>query len=104
MLTEEQFLALLQRVEDETLDFKREGYNLSREDQKYSLIKDVICMANTPRNENAYLVLGVMKHPDGKTELVGLDSYADEANLQSQFSERVYPVPRFSYELVVSHV
>ena len=100
MLTEQEFSELLQRNEDETLDFKQEGYDLSREDKKFALVKDVLCMANTPRDESSYILLGVKKYPDGKFDLIGLDSHEDEANLQSQFSGRVYPVPRFSYEPV----
>ena len=91
---------MIQRMEGETLDFKRDSYDISDEVDKFALVKDVICMANTPREEESYIVLGVKKLPDGKTELHGLDSHVDEADLQSQFSERVHPVPRFSYELV----
>ena len=100
MVTKERFATLLQRMEDETLDFKRETYNLSDEVEKFSLIKDVLCMANTPREEDSYIILGVKKHPNGKTDLHGLNFHIDEADLQSQFSERVHPVPRFKYELV----
>ena len=100
MFTEQQFSELLQRHEDKTLDFKREGYDLSHEDKKFELVKDILCMANTPREEASYIVLGVKKYPDGRFDLVGVDIHVDEANLQSQFSERVYPIPRFRYEVV----
>ena len=100
MVTEQLFASLLERMEDETLDFKRESYDLSVEFKKYALVKDVICMANTPRAEDSYIILGVKKHSDGKTDLIGLKSHVDEADLQSQFSERVHPVPRLRYELV----
>ena len=73
---------------------------MSREDKKFSLVKDVLCMANTPRDCDAYIVLGVEKHPDGKTDLLGLNSHEDEAKLQSQFTERVHPIPSFRYEIV----
>ena len=59
-------------------------------------------MANTPREEPSYIVLGVKKRKDGHCDLWGIESPADEADIQSQFSDRVYPVPRFSYE-VLSH-
>ena len=65
MLTEHEFCALLQRQEDETLDFKLEAYDYSREDKKHELVKDVLCMANTPRDDVSYIVLGVKKYPDG---------------------------------------
>ena len=100
MFTETQFLSLVQRVEDETLDFKREAYDLSREDKRFAVVKDVLCMANTPRDDASYIILGVKKFPDGKFDLVGINSHVDEADLQSQFSERIYPVPRFRYDPV----
>ena len=36
--------ALLNRVEDETLDLKATGYDLSSDDGRFALVKDVICM------------------------------------------------------------
>ena len=102
MLTEEEFSALLHRMEDETLDFKRNAYNLSKGHYRYALIKDVLCMANTPRDTNSYIILGVKKYPNGLTDLLGLDHHADEADMQAQFSDRVTPVPHFRYE-IVSH-
>ena len=100
MLSKEQFVALLQRLEDETLDFKQETYNLSEDHKKLALVKDVLCMANTPRDVDSHIVLGVKKHPDGKTDLLGIDSHLDDADIQSQFSERTHPVPRLNYESI----
>ena len=103
MITQDQFATLIERIEDDTLDFKRESYDLSNKPnnrKKFDLVKDVICMANTPREDDSYIVLGVTKYNDGRTDLVGLDNHVDEADLQSQFSEKVYPIPTFTYELV----
>ena len=94
-----EFLALLQRMEGETLDFKSTAYNLASELDRANFIKDVICMANTPREEPSYILLGVKKHTDGTFELWGLDRYLDDADLQEQFPARVQPVPEFTYEL-----
>lgn len=98
MTTEQQFIDLLNRPESETLDFKMNAYDLSSKDSQRDLIKDVLCMANTPREETSYLVLGVKKYADGKYDLVGLEKHLDDADLQSQFSDRVYPLPSVSYE------
>lgn len=100
MVTSEQFSDLLGRLEGETMDFKRQAYDLSKDQDKLSLVKDVVSMANTPREHTSYIVMGVKKHPDGRTDLIGLSSHPDEADLQSQFSDRVHPVPRFSYEII----
>jgi len=57
MVTQEHFAKLIQRMEGETLDFKRDSYDISVEVDKFALVKDVICMANTPREEESYIVL-----------------------------------------------
>jgi predicted HTH transcriptional regulator len=100
VINDAEFEALLSRMENETLDFKATAYNLSDESMKADLIKDVLCMVNTPREGPSFIVLGVKKYPDGRTELRGLDIHIDDANLPSQFSDRVQPHPKFHYDLV----
>jgi tetratricopeptide (TPR) repeat protein len=100
MITEQEFAHLLSRPESETLDFKESVYDLSSDDLRAKFIKDIICMANTPRDEPAYIVLGVKKYPNGEYELYGIEDVQDEADLQSQLAERVHPIPFFSLEIV----
>jgi len=97
MLSEEQFKSILAKIESETLDFKAIAYDLSDKEAKYSLIKDVICMANTPRDSSSFIILGVKKYPDGKYYLRGIDKHLDEADIQSQFTDRVHPIPNITY-------
>src|SRR4026209_752458 len=97
-MTEQDFLTLLKRSEGTTLDFKAEAYRLSEDWSQAALIKDVLCMANSPREETSYIVLGVKKHADGHCDLVGLVVAIDGNDLQTQLVERVYPIPRFTYE------
>lgn len=99
-MDESQFIELLCRQENETLDFKAVGYDLSAEKGKAALIKDVLAMANTPRSVNSFLVFGVKKHADNSFDLMGLTEHPDDADLQSQFSTRVYPIPRFTYKVI----
>ena len=72
-LTEQVFVELLALSERSGLDQSR-AYNLSVDIDRASLIKDVLCMANTPRSTTSYIILGVKKRPDGTTDLWGLDS------------------------------
>lgn len=97
MLTPDELVDLLKRPEGTTLDFKATAYDLGTDDGRYALVKDMICMANTPRTETAYVICGVKKHPSGAYDVWGLHSFPDEATLQSQFAERVYPIPSFRY-------
>jgi tetratricopeptide (TPR) repeat protein len=100
MFTEEEFASLLNQPEGESLDFKAEAYNMSVEDDKCDLVKDVICMANTPRDGNAYIVIGVKKRLDNTYELRGVDVHVEGADLQAVLQARVNPVPRFEYRPV----
>src|SRR5436309_6327670 len=97
MVNEEQFRSLLQRMEDETLDFKAQGYNITDEDSRLSFVKDVLSMANTPRDTTSFIVLGVKKYADGSYDLPGIETHLDEADLQSQFTTRTAPIPDFTY-------
>ena len=55
-------------------------------------------MANTPRQGEAYIVLGVKKHLDGSFTPLGIDKAIDDADLQSVAASHLEPVPRFSYQ------
>src|SRR6266536_2763306 len=101
MLSIETFEALLQRPESRDLDFKATAYDLSNEASKASLIKDILCMFNTPREGDAYIILGIKRMADGSNELWGLSAALDDADVQSQFTERVYPLPEFRYESIL---
>jgi predicted HTH transcriptional regulator len=100
LLTHEHFEALLNRMEDETLDFKAKAYDLSKDKDKFEVIKDVVSMANTPRSTTSYIVLGVKKNVDGSFALWGLDKHEDEATIQAQFTDRVEPIPSFKYQIL----
>ena len=99
-MNQEEFLHLLSRGESKTLDFKSTHYDFSNERKRADFIKDVLAMANTPREETAYIVLGVNKHVDGRQTLLGLDYHVDDADLQGKFDTLVDPIPEFSYDIV----
>ncbi len=89
--------ALLMRAEGETLDFKQEAHDLKV--GRNAFIKDILAMANTPREGDAHIVLGVRWTPEGGAEVVGLANQLDDVEFQSALGEgRVQPRPRFVYE------
>ncbi|HEY6323498.1 MAG TPA: hypothetical protein VJA16_18305, partial [Thermoanaerobaculia bacterium] len=80
MLTERGFHDLLSMPEGETLDFKSTSYHLSHgDDSGLTLVKDVICMANTPRDQSAFIITGVRRSADGVSELLGVDAHPDDS-------------------------
>lgn len=82
------------------IDFKSKAYHLDNDHYKALFIKDVICMANTPRDGSAYILIGVRRKPDGSKEIVGVKEHPDDANLQQLVNSRVRPVPKFQYRAV----
>lgn len=99
-VNQEEFLHLLSRNEGKTLDFKATHYDFSNERKRADFVKDVLAMANTPREEPAYIVLGVEKYVDGRNTLRGLNCHVDDADLQAKFDTLADPIPDFSYDIV----
>jgi hypothetical protein len=103
------FLSLIERQESEILDFKRDAYNLSREDKKLELVKDIVCMYNTPRDEDAHIILGVKEYTDRPKDLFGIDlntinsKHLDQSSMQSIFHMKdieIEPFPVFRTEVI----
>ena len=92
--------SLLERPEGETLDFKAKNYDLSDPRKKRDFAKDLASLANTPRDGDAHIVLGVKKQRDGSVDLWGLDEDVDDADLQGVAASLLDPTPRFLYEAV----
>jgi hypothetical protein len=93
MTTNDLFDKLISHPESDTLDFKEAMYDLSG-DGKYDLIKDVICLANTPRDGSAHIVIGVRWKAGDPPTLLGLGSQIDDAMLLDHLAPtRFLPSP-----------
>jgi hypothetical protein len=93
---------LLRRPESDTLDFKRKLHDFTTAAGHDAFIKDVICMANTPRETPAYLVFGVDYTPETGAIPVGLERQEDGANIVSRLDEKhVLPRPSVHYSPVL---
>ena len=55
-------------------------------------------MYNTPREDPAYIVLGVEKRADNSYVVTGIHSHPDGADLVNMFNGWVHPIPHFHYE------
>lgn len=94
----ELFESLLSKPESSTLDFKATGYNFSDSEQQLCFAKDILCMANSPRPGDAYIILGIKRKPDGTNDLWGIADHSDDALMQSHVADRLSPAPSFTYE------
>ncbi|HMU85502.1 MAG TPA: ATP-binding protein, partial [Leptospiraceae bacterium] len=92
---------LLSCNENDRIDFKQEFYDLSGDTKEQknakaaAMIKDILSLCNTIRNESAYIVCGVRE--EGNVRIVcGLTNLPpDDADLQGKLSARTTPVPKF---------
>ena len=89
--------SLLELSEGETIDFKASSYDLSDMRKKRDFAKDIASLANTPREGDAHIVLGVKKRLDGSFEILGIEKGVDDADLQSVALSLLEPTPRFVY-------
>lgn len=97
MITVEKFISLLKQYEGQQLDFKRDPYKLTEEEGRADLIKDLLSMANTPRESESYIVLGVKSHADGSKDLIGLSEAIDDNEYQNAVKPKVHPCPVYLY-------
>lgn len=95
-MTINDFTKLISRAENETLDFKQEGYNLPGD--RNAFIKDVLAMSNTPREHSAHIVFGVRWTPEDGSDVIGISKQFDDVELQDAFGHgRIQPHPQFYY-------
>ena len=94
---------LLSRAEGDTLDFKRDQYKIGKtasEKQRSEFVKDILCMANTPRDEPAYILIGVEDRRGRAGEIVGTSLHPDPVDFQNLINDRTDTPVRFSYDVI----
>jgi hypothetical protein len=102
-ITNAEFEQLLNRSESATLDFKRDMYNWSDEEKKLELVKDVLCMANTPREDPGYIVIGVVDANGIPQDIVGVSEsdIIDEKHIRDVLKSKIRaPIPDVQYEVI----
>ena len=93
-ITKDKFQQLIEQSEGQTLDFKGKRYEVGIKRERYGFVKDVLAMANTPRDTSANIVLGVSWTPESGSEIVGLDRQLDDARVAKGFWPRSsFPPP-----------
>ena len=75
---------LLLEDEGAALDFKRKQYPFvgASKEEKSELLKDVLAFANAFRRSDAYILVGVEEQRGARSEVVGVSTHLDDANLQ----------------------
>lgn len=103
MMDADFFKDLLESGENELVDYKQEPYflpgkNKNTKIQNAEFAKDMISMANTVRDESAYILIGV-KEEDGKGVAIGIDKIysIDGASLRQKLEALTDPIINFKY-------
>ncbi|USK82625.1 PQQ-binding-like beta-propeller repeat protein [Peribacillus frigoritolerans] len=91
------FVELCKKPEGINIDFKRDQYKLNNDILKSNLIKDILSMANTIRNDDAYIIIGVKSYPNGVKEYIGVESHFDDSDIQNLIKDKVDKVPILHY-------
>jgi hypothetical protein len=91
---------LLSHEERSVLDFKSADYNLKGDKPRGEFLKDILAMVNTPREESAFIVLGVEKKPGLAPTVVGLAQCKDERYYQDAIRDKISPSPRVIFHAV----
>lgn len=102
MLTPNQLFGLLNRPEMPCVDFKGGEYDLSspRGDKGkgyLDLIKDILCMSNTPRQEGAFIFTGIVNRSGSQNRAVGIRKNIDDNDIQNLLRDWLYPIPPVHY-------
>jgi hypothetical protein len=91
---------LLKLNERKDLDFKSGSIRLDTDYHKAKFVRNIICMANTPRDGSAFIINGVASKPDGTTSISGVLEHPDDNILQQLVASRVSEIPQFQYRPV----
>jgi Putative DNA-binding domain len=95
--------SLLYQSEGTALDFKRDQYpflNGATDDQKSELLKDILAFANSFRQTDAYIIIGV-KESNGDREVFHIedDDHFDDAKLQQFVNGKTNRPVEIAYEV-----
>ncbi len=90
---------LLISDESDTLDFKQDQYIFANgsEMEKSKLLKDLIAFANTRRNKDAYILVGIIDKKGEKSLIKGVTEHPISNNLQQFVRSRTNKVLQFAY-------
>lgn len=98
-MTSDFFESLLWMSESESLDFKQDQYPFDggSEEQKSELLKDILAFANSWRNTDAYILIGIKEKRGERAELLGVNNHIISNNLQQFVDAKTNKPIRFTY-------
>ena len=91
---------LLHEDEGVELDFKQEQYPFENMDEaaKSELLKDILAFVNAWRRSTAYILIGVAEIRGARSNVVGVTTHLDDAQLQQFVNSKTQRPVTFSYQ------
>ena len=91
---------LLHQPEGPALEFKQAQYPFvdATHTEKSELLKDILALANSWRLTTAYLLIGVLEVPGGRSEVLGVKDHLDDANLHQFVNSKTQRPVQFSHQ------
>jgi Putative DNA-binding domain len=92
---------LLYQSEGTALDFKKEQYFFQKatDEQKSELLKDILAFANSWRQDEAYIVIGVEEVVGGRQNPIGTEDHFDDSRLQQFINGKTNRQVNLAYEV-----
>lgn len=92
---------LLYQSEGTALDFKKEQYPFQKatDEQKSELLKDILAFANSWRQDEAYIVIGVEEVVGGRHNPIGTEDHFDDSRLQQFINGKTNRKVELAYEV-----
>ena len=93
--------SLLYQSEGTALDFKKEQYPFQKatDEQKSELLKDILAFANSWRQNEAYIVIGLEDVVGGRHIPVGTEDHFDDSRLQQFINGKTNRKVKLAYEV-----
>lgn len=98
-MNDAQFDRWLYESESDSLDFKRDQYKLSgaSDEEKSELVKDILAMANSWRQIDGFIVIGIKESPVKPNILHGITEHIDDASIQEFINKKLKGICLFEY-------
>lgn len=80
------------------VDFKQEEYLLGKYPKKHEFLKDISAMANHPKDEDKYIIIGAAEKNGMADSLMDIPKLTDQAQYQEYLNAYIEPAITFEYK------
>lgn len=85
--------------ESVSLDYKMEQYPIGKHAKKFEILKDISAFANHPKDNDKYIIIGVIEKDGVAHDFSNIDELVDESKYQQLVESNIEPKINFEYKL-----